>query len=141
MRRPEIAWRRQSMFKEKRIYMQTRHELAETARRAARLIEQRGLHKGDYIDIGTGAVCLQGALVLALGARDLRYNFLFTMQHDNFRSIDRACASLLRREGHDLKTYGDDGNYNLPSWNDRPEITAEDVVLLLKKEAEELETA
>jgi len=118
--------------------VQTRHELAEIARGAAHLIGQRGLQKRNYVDIESGAICLQGALALAIEEiTHLDPLRIIIDQRNTFLRLDQACVSLLRREGH-----GDilRGGLITPRWNDLPETTAEDVILLLKKVAEELET-
>ncbi len=123
----------------------TRQELAEIARRAASIIEQRGFHQGGYAAsrAGTGAVCHNGALALALGSSPWAMNNM-AMRIDEiqvFLRVDQACTSYLCRQG-----YGDDmkdplGDYRTHLWNDMPGRTAEDVILLFKNVARELESA
>lgn len=94
---------------------------ADILRHAALLIEERGLHKGAFINHSTGALCLFGALNLATcgdatgkkpgGPED--------------RQMQDACARLpgfIRR--------------NVVAWNDAYDRTAAEVIALLRAAAD-----
>jgi hypothetical protein len=96
----------------------------QTLQQAADLIAQRGHHKGDYICGDTGAVCALGAIQLAA------YGFTLSLFGGTCppatTDLTLEVTRLLEAEVGD----------NVPTWNDHPDTTAEDVILALKKAAQ-----
>lgn len=142
--------------------MTRREELATIARKAADVISQHGLAKTQLIN-ADGAVCHNGALMIAAGlnlttvfmqaALGFSQSFLQAQCDEQIRMIDAACISRLLRDGlgdrmkapwlNNFVTWEGDTRdvYRTYVWNDHPSTTAEDVILLFKRVAEELEAA
>lgn len=106
-------------------------EAREILAEAAEYIAEHGWNQGGYVDKETGGVCALGAI---WSARD---GVLFTKtyatdpetgryQDSQYLKEIRACNSALFLLTQHL------GSTHIPSWNDMPERTAEDVILALK---------
>lgn len=80
--------------------------------KAARIIERRGWHQGSWEANPGGAVCAMKAIELAADC--------------DGRAYSDAVAELMNRIAIDTKDY-----LSVPSWNDSPGRTREDVVRLL----------
>jgi hypothetical protein len=107
----------------------------ENLRAAAEYLSEHGHHKGQYFaDMGSGL--LGGEDGMSFGDR-VRYEgrpacamgaLLITA--DNNSVMTQAVRKL-------QQTIGDDGlSFNIPTWNDSPLTTGEDVILMIKKAAE-----
>ena len=114
---------------------------ADTARKAAEIMSERGHCKGIEED-GEGRVCFVGAVNLAQLGVAMRPSDV--TDYPDIEAILRAAAGILVRRGEYLAD-------NLVSmrwpmnlaifWNNRRYVTGEDVIMLLKETAEELESA
>jgi hypothetical protein len=100
---------------------------------AARLLREQGWGKGAYYNADTNCFCAVGALRQAVGWRV-----------DNEEAYQKA-SKALRFEAYRLDyalgaflgTFLGRPFMSLLSWNDLPETTAEDVISLFKRFAEE----
>lgn len=104
-------------------------------RKAADIIEERGLHKGSFVDRAaadeaTCAPCTLGALLIAAGA-EIRANansgnFYLWPTAARFARVD-STLNYLEQFVH---------TQHLPDWNDEPDRTKEDVVRTLRAAAD-----
>lgn len=85
---------------------------------AAEYMSQKGHTKDQLVDTDTGAVCLVGAVIK-------------TDKDDNAYAALRACNAYLR--SGELKCV------DAMDWNDAPERSGEDVILMFKTVAAQLE--
>ena len=97
--------------------------IADTLRRAAAAVRERGLAKGRYQD-AENRVCTFGALALACFG-DVR---TFAAESGEVESI---AAEVAREAGVPI--------YRLSEWNDAPERTADEVIAALEAAAARLE--
>jgi hypothetical protein len=108
--------------------------LADIARKAADIISERGLAKGKLQD-EQGRVCNNGALLLAMGVQDLGTQ-LFVLPEfmgEFWNILQDAEKEVLRSQ--DIKVF------YVSEYNDRKYVSAEDIILLLKKAGSVLEEA
>jgi hypothetical protein len=105
-------------------------DAAGIAYRAADILSERGLAKGEYED-EHGSVCFWGALSRASG-KDPDCDG-FSLSAGEVDAIDRAASAILLERG---VTYP---CTNIIIWNDSPDVTREDVILLLKETGRRLE--
>jgi hypothetical protein len=107
--------------------------------RAADILSERGLHKGNYVDPYTGVgVCMAGAIALATGAfvehsglRGKRYRLSAAPGDWLDRSFLWGVYGLLREQLFDEGLDGD----NIAAYSDDDSTTTEDAVLMLKRAA------
>ena len=101
---------------------------SEFAEKTAEYISEHGHTKGSYEDPVTGAVCALGAMQ-KVNAMTEKVNAMTEAYADYHASCFKHVAiKLMQRIGHGY----------IPSWNDAPERTAEDVILEFKHVAAEL---
>ena len=97
--------------------------------KAAEIISERGLAKKKAQDEETGAVCMSGALSLAW------YGTVYFIVNDHeyttaWRCIEASACMILQDRGKGL---------HFVDFNDAPETSKEDVILLLKECGSRLE--
>lgn len=92
--------------------------------RAGVELDMHGWHQGSLTDHETGAVCAMGALHKAKIS-------LVGISTDGWQLAYTVAIKALREEI---------GTYTIPTWNDDPSRTVEDVKLALKFAAEEVRT-
>lgn len=107
--------------------MNDNKEAARVLREAAEYIGEHGWIQGDVEDEATGSVCALGAI-----------NAVLPIAWEDFGALDAMTAYLglvhpLRTEVVGFTMHP------VAKWNDAKERTAEDVVLAMKRTAEELE--
>ena len=98
---------------------------SEVAYRAADVIAERGHCKHNLQD-ERGRVCLNGAVNVAA------YGDAFLETPSTWRKIGGVIRDIMIAEGRD-------SDCGPVSWNDEPDVTGEDVILMLKKAAARLE--
>ncbi|MFF8831316.1 hypothetical protein [Streptomyces sp. NPDC015131] len=102
-------------------------------REAAEYIAEHGHHKGSYEHWSAGAehpvTCALGALRRVTGDRG--------MMGGRFYEAAALLGSHLEREGLIPRYEGVVPLSHIPIWNDAPERTAEDVILAMKRAAED----
>lgn len=112
-------------------------QAAQALRRAANLIQVRGLNKGSFIaphePPATASLCALGALHLACGTEEATVYYGRT----NLRSVEgaehaafRTARVALSNEIHDQI---------IPAWNDSPKRTQGEVVNTLRRTADRLD--
>lgn len=88
--------------------------------KALEVLDERGHHKGNYYDPDSGAVCAFGALNVAVHGEAACHPF-----------------SVKGRRGEVLTRLADAAGvtytHEIPSWNDDPNTTPEDVKLAFKR--------
>lgn len=103
----------------------------ETLRKAAEIMSERGHCKG-ALENGAGEVCANGAIILALKEEDgvarATMGHVFDKEYDAFK---RAADALARS----LSTGW--SRFRIAAWNDLPTTSGEDVILALKRAAED----
>lgn len=111
-------------------------QAAQALRRAANLIQVRGLNKGSFIaphePPATASLCALGALHLACGTeKAVSYNnYTDLASTDVRRTVYYAAYSALSNEIHDPC---------VPAWNDNPKRTRGEVVNTLRRTADRLD--
>jgi hypothetical protein len=112
---------------------------AEVARKAAQIISERGLAKGVLMDL-QGQVCHDGAIFLALGVP-----ITGALSADcHFGSPEQEMSIRIRLASREILQHrsGGEPSCDIPYFfNDQDSTSAEDVILLLKEAAEQLEEA
>lgn len=103
-----------------------RADVADVLNLAADLIQERGHHKGWYID-PSGAVCLRGAIILAVDP------YCDMSKHDPEWLIPAGARPALVRIGRHI--FRTTGVLSSAEWNDRDETTPADVVAVLREAA------
>lgn len=101
--------------------------VANNLRKAANIIEQRGLFKGDFIDPDSRAVCILGAINVA------KYGVASPRALDQL-GIERQSV-YATAEARVMKDFL---NGSPDSWNDMPERTKEEVINALRDCAAQL---
>jgi len=104
-------------------------EAADIARRAAEIIQERGMCKGAVSD-ADGRVCLWGALLEAAQERGLGWY--------GDRGVQPLLAEAIRPLNLDNMSQFDGLLYGA-AWNDRPETDERDVAKVLLQVADRLE--
>lgn len=99
--------------------------------KAAQVISETGHAKGALRDYETGAHCAMGALNVA------DHGAAFYASSDRVEHLANQAAQMLADRGQ-LEPYGHKADYlDLIQWNNAPERTGEDVILLFKELAAE----
>jgi hypothetical protein len=112
-------------------------QAAQALRRAANLIQVRGLNKGAFIapyqPPATASLCALGALHLACGTEEVTVYHGRTALH----SVEGADQTALRAARNALsdEIHGE----IIPAWNDHPKRTQGEVVNTLRRTADRLD--
>ena len=101
---------------------------------AAEILESRGLAKGMTCDPETGEVDLEGAVMLACGAKTLSVLVPYPLSiiPDTSAAPYVAIIDLLDKSVEDA---------NITEWSDQPHIITHDAVRLLRKLADQVAIA
>ena len=121
--------------------METTMTAADIAYKAAEIASERG-HCKNIEEDGEGHVCFIGAVNLAAFGVSLRPDFHDRMIRIRVEEILRTAGAILRKRGRDagpVSFWSSVSFMNAIFWNNQDSTTGEDVVLLLKETAVELE--
>lgn len=100
-------------------------EAAAVARRAAEIIQERGIHKGGVFDFATGRVCLLGAISAAVREQLGRSDAALASC-----ALRAAAAAIVRVHGETI---------GFGQWNDLPDTDEQDVAKVLLQAADRLD--
>jgi hypothetical protein len=103
---------------------------SEKLTKAADVIGQLGLTKDQLQDRDTGAVCLRGAINIALSGSPFNWG--------DDRDVTDAIVAVAHtsRILSTFAPFDDLEIYDVVRWNNAPDTTADDVILLLRRAAE-----
>lgn len=112
-------------------------KVSEILLKAAEAIEKRG-HTKHVLENNEGSLCINGAILVAMGSEHPAQDYSVINAHDNARLFNKAGMIVNETLGHP----GD--IYSHIDWNNDPKRTGQEVIDILKKsaaKAEELEIA